>query len=216
MLSPQRRLLLVAGAAALTGCGTFVDRPQRPTLFDLGALPSSATPAAANGAPGTPLVLPDVEAAGALEGSNMLYRLAYADDHQLRAYALSRWSAPPPQLVRQRLRQQLGRERPVLSLDESAALAREGDQPLHLLRLELEEFTHVFDAPDRSRGVLRLRATLIANTRSGDVLVGQRAIVADGPAPTPDASGGVRALTSATDAAAADIGGWLQRVGRTR
>ncbi|HEY1227608.1 MAG TPA: ABC-type transport auxiliary lipoprotein family protein, partial [Ramlibacter sp.] len=128
----------------------------------------------------------------------------------------SRWSAPPPQLVRQRLREQLGRERPVLTLDESAALDRQSLGALYLLRLELEEFAQVFDSADRSRGVVRLRATLLATTGSGEQLLGQRSIAVDGVAPTADASGGVRALTAATDAAAADIGQWLRQVRQPR
>lgn len=210
--SASRRLWLAGlGALLLAGCASFVDKPQRPTLFDMGPIAPMALPVNLPG-PRTPLVIPDIDASGAVDGTPILYRLAYADDHQLRAYAQSRWSAPPPQLVRQRLRQQLGRERPVLNVDESAAIARQSGEPLYTLRLELEEFAHVFDGPDRSRGVLRLRATLLANTAAGEVLLGQRSIGVEGVAPTPDASGGVRALTAATDAAAQDISLWLRQL----
>ncbi|CAA9411337.1 MAG: putative lipoprotein, partial [uncultured Ramlibacter sp.] len=169
-------------------------------------------PTAAPAVPLPPLVLADIEGAGALEGSAVLYRLGYADDHQLRAYALARWSAPPPQLVRQRLREQLGRDRPVLNLGESASLAREGGTQPHILRLELEEFAHVFESAERSHGALRLRASLFTSTPGGERLLGQRSISVQRPAPTPDAPGGVRALAAATDAAAADISRWLQQV----
>ncbi|KQT12488.1 ABC-type transport auxiliary lipoprotein family protein [Ramlibacter sp. Leaf400] len=208
-MSRVLRLALAAvSLALLAGCAAVVDRPVRPSLFDMGPLPPLSPPIDRPG-PRLALVLPEIEASGALEGSAVLYRLGYADDHQLRAYAQSRWSAPPPQLVRQRLRQQLGRERPVLNLDESATLARESGQPLYLLRMELEEFAHVFDSPAASRGVIRLRATLFASTPAGERLLGQRSIAVQGVAPSQDASGGVRALTEATDAAAADISQWL-------
>lgn len=193
---------------ALGGCASVVDKPVRPTLYDFG-------PVAAVGAPQTPLpplVIGDIEGAGALEGSAVLYRLAYADANQLRAYSLARWTAPPTQLVRQRLREQLGRERPVLNLGESAALARENGVQPHVLRLELEEFAHVFESADRSHGALRLRATLLANTPGGERLLGQRSIAVDRPAASQDAPGGVRALAAATDAAAAEISRWLQQV----
>lgn len=205
----------LAALALLAGCSGFIDKPQRPVLFDMGPVAPLSVP---NSQPDAkvPLVLPDIEASGALDGTPLLYRLAYSDDHQLRAYAQSRWSAPAPQLVRQRLREQIGRERPVLSLDESAALDRRGAAPVFLLRLELEEFAQVFDAPDRSRGVLRLRATLLSPTSSGEQLLGQRTIAKEGAAPTPDASGGVRALSVATDAAAAEIADWLRQVRPTR
>jgi cholesterol transport system auxiliary component len=213
--SARRQWLASAASLALAGCASVVDKPQRPTLFDLGPIASVAPPPERPG-PRAPLVIPEIDASGALDGSAILYRLAYADDHQLRAYSMSRWSAPAPQLVRQRLRQQLGRERPVLTLDESAAIARQAGEPLYTLRLELEEFSHVFDTPERSRGVLRLRATLLANTAAGEALLGQRSIGVEGAAPSPDAPGGVRALTAATDAAAQDIGQWLRQVSAPR
>lgn len=197
--------------ALLAGCSGFIDKPQRPVLFDMGPLLPQAAPAAGLD-PRVPLVLPDIEASGALDSSAVLYRLAYADDRQLRAYSQARWSAPPPQLVRQRLREQLGRERPVLSLDESAALDRQNLASMYLLRLELEEFAQVFDSADRSHGVVRLRATLLDTGASGDRLLGQRSIAVEGVAPTADASGGVRALTAATDAAANEIGQWLRQL----
>lgn len=212
ILSRSAALLALALLAA---CANIVDKPVRPNLFDMGPLPPITPPIERPGVRFA-LVVPEIDAAGALEGTAVLYRLAYADDFQLRAYSQSRWSAPPPQLVRQRLRQQLGRERPVLNLDESASLARETAQPLYLLRMELEEFAHVFDAPDSSRGVIRLRATLFLNTPGGEKLVGQRSIAVQGVAPTQDASGGVRALTEATDAAAADISQWLLQVAQAR
>jgi cholesterol transport system auxiliary component len=203
---------LAAGAATLlAGCAGVVDKPQRPVLFDMGPLPVPPSPER-TGARVPPLVIPEIEAWGALESSVVLYRLGYADDHQLRAYALSRWSAPPPQLLRQRLRERLGRDRAVLNQDEGASIPRGQDNPVQTLRLELEEFAHVFDAPNRSRGVLRLRATLLTSSPAGDVLLGQRSIATESAAPTLDASGGVRALTAAADAAAASISAWLQQV----
>lgn len=215
----RMRSLALAPAAVLlsllAGCASFIDKPQRPVLFDMGpTAPIAAQPSQTD--PRVPLILPDIEASGALDSSAVLYRLGYSDDHELRAYSQSRWSAPPPQLVRQRLREQLGRERPVLTLDESAALDRRDLGALYLLRLELEEFVQVFDSADRSRGIVRLRATLLSTTGSGEQLLGQRSIAVEGVSPTADASGGVRALTAATDAAAAEIGQWLRQVRQAR
>jgi len=196
-------------AATLAGCSAIPDKPVRATLYDFGpaqggnpaAAPQSALPA---------LVLADVETTGALDGSAVLYRLGYADDHQLRPYSQARWSAPPPQLIRQRLRQRLGRERAVLDLGESAGLARNGGPAPRVLRLGLEEFAHLFESESRSWGVLRLRVTLMDNTVAGEQLLAQRTFVVRKPAPTADASGGVRALTAATDAAAEEIAQWMQ------
>jgi len=157
------------------------------------------------------LVLADIESSGALDGFSVLYRLAYSDANQLRPYSQARWSATPPQQVRQRLRELLGRERVVLNLGESASLARDSASQPRVLRIELEEFSHVFESPATSFGLLRLRATLLESTAAGEKVLSQRTIIERQPAATPDAPGGVRALAAATDAAAADISQWLQQ-----
>jgi cholesterol transport system auxiliary component len=197
--------------ALLAGCAGLIDKPVQRTLYDFGP---SAPAAASAAAPGNlpPLVLSDIEAGGALDGLAVLYRLGYADAHQLRPYSQARWSAPPPQLVRLRLRELLGRERVVLNPGESAALAREGGALPRVLRIELEEFAQLFDSPAASVGVVRLRATLLEATPAGEKLLSQRTIVVRRPAPTADAPGGVRALAAAVEVAAAEISQWLQQV----
>jgi cholesterol transport system auxiliary component len=142
----------------------------------------------------------------------MLYRLGYADAHQLRPYAQARWTAAPAQLVRQRVREQLSQRRVVLNTGEGAALLRSGGVAPRVLRLELEEFSHLFESPTQSVGVVRLRATLAENTPSGEKLLAQRVVIVQRPAPTADAPGGVRALAAATDAAAEELSQWLQQV----
>ena len=192
----------------LAGCAT-PDKPVRSTLYDFGPGVTTMQPATVAAQALPPIVLGDVEASGALDGSFVLYRLGYADVHQLRPYAQARWSAPPPQLIRQRLREQLAQSRPVLDMGESSGLARSGGALPRVLRLELEEFSHFFESQAQSWGLLRLRATLMESTPAGEKLVAQRTMVFRMPAPSADASGGVRALAAATDAAAAEIGQWL-------
>lgn len=199
------RLLAALLALFLAACAT-PDKPVRATQYDLGP-GRVGSPAAAAAQPA--IVLADIEASGSLEGSAILYRLGYADPHQLRPYAQSRWTAPPPQLIRQRLREQLGQDRPVLDPSESAALARNGGAMPRVLRLDLEEFSHLFESQQQSFGVVRLRATLLDNTSAGERLLGQRTIAVRRPAPSPDAPGGVRGLAAATDAAADEIRQWL-------
>ena len=208
-----RRIALLATlalAAALGGCSAIPDKPVRATLYDFGPGPAAGAPSAPSVLPA--LVVADVEVSSALDGTAVLYRLGYADDHQLRPYAQARWSAPPPQLIRQRLRQRLGRDRAVLDLGESASLARNGGTAPRVLRLGLEEFSQLFESEGRSWGLLRLRATLLQNTPAGEQLLDQRTFVVRTPAPTADAPGGVRALAAATDAAAEEIAQWLQAV----
>jgi cholesterol transport system auxiliary component len=209
MPRPFTRLLAPALALVLAGCAAVPDKPVRATIYDFG--PGATAPSAAAVTALPPVALADIEASSALDTSAVLYRLAYADAHQLQPYARARWSGPPAQLIRQRLREQLGGNRAVLDLTESAALARAGGVMPRVLRIELEEFSQLFDSPGQSSGLLRLRATLLENTPAGEKLLGQRNIIKREPAPSADAAGGVRALAAATDAAAAEIGQWLQQ-----
>jgi cholesterol transport system auxiliary component len=198
-------------AAALAGCSAIPDKPLRATLYDFGPVPT-ANASQSQAATLPALLLADIEVTGALDGSAVLYRLGYADPNQLRPYSQARWTAPPPQLIRQRIRQRLGLDRPVLDLGESAALARSGGVAPRVLRMGLEEFSHLFETQERSWGVLRLRATLLENTAAGERLLAQRTFVVRQPAPSPDAPGGVRALAAATDAVAQEITQWMQAV----
>lgn len=210
LVAPARALSLLIGLL-LSACSALPDRPVRAVQYDFGPGPTQT--ASATSATERPvLALSDLESGSALEGSNaVLYRLAYADGQELRPYAQARWSLPPAQLVRQRLRDRLSQERTVLSAADSVALVRSDRQPLPLLRVELEEFSQIFDSPAHSSGLVRLRATLVNTTSAGDVLLGQQVLAAQVPAPTADAAGGVQALTRATDEVADQLGRWLSQ-----
>jgi cholesterol transport system auxiliary component len=211
-----RRLQAGAAAAAalllLGACSALPERPQRPVTYDFG--PGVITAPAAAGKPLPALALAEVEPSGLLEGSTaVLYRLAYADAQQLQPYAQARWSTPAAQLVRQRLRETLGQRRAVFSAGESAALMRTNGTLPRILRVDLEEFSQIFDSPGSSAGVVRLRVTLLDSTPEGDRLLGQRLVVVQRPAASADAAGGVRALAQAADAAAQEIEDWLEKNG---
>lgn len=206
------RGLVLAWAASLAACSSLApDKPVRANTYDFGVVPAAAAVAVSPASPRA-IVLADLEAAGALETSALLYRLGYADANRLQPYAHARWAAPPTRLVRQRLREILGRDRAVLDASESAALARQGGALPPTLRVDLEEFSHVFDSPAQSFGIVRLRVTLMENTPAGERLVGQRLFAQRQPAPTADAPGGVRALAAATDAAVQEIAAWLAQL----
>jgi cholesterol transport system auxiliary component len=197
---------------AFAGCSALPSAPIRPVVYDFGP---GTLQVPANRAPVLPpIVLPAIKAPPALDTAAVLYRLGYADPQQLRPYAQARWSMPPAQLIRQRLRDTLGRTRPVLNAGEGPALNRGVNQGVlpRVLKLELDEFSHFFEAPERSAGLIRLRATLVETTPSGEKLLAQRSVTAQRPAPSADAPGGVRALTAATDAAIDEIATWLQQV----
>jgi len=196
----------------LAGCSGLPDKPVRAAMYDFGPGPLVTAPTTRI-APLPPLAVDDVATSGgALDNTAVLYRLGYADEQQLKPYAQARWSAPPAQLVRQRVRDQLGQRRAIFTAGSGLALNRTQNAVLPLLlRLDLEEFSHLFTAPDASVGLIRLRATLVEVTPAGEKLIGQRSVVVQRPAPTADAPGGVRALTAATDAAIAEIDQWLQQ-----
>lgn len=219
--STWARGLLIACLLGLTGCS--LPRPAAtPVVYDFGpgTLQSQPTSGAAALAP---LEIAPLQASPALNGTAVLYRLSYAQAQQLNPYTLARWSMPPAQLISQRLREQLSQRRAIVSPGDivrggrtraaAATPAPPSDTMLNL-RLELEEFSQLFETPEKSNGLLRLRATLMQRNTGGDTLLAQRSFVVQRPAPTPDASGGVRALTAATDQVVKDIETWLEQVGR--
>ncbi len=200
LLNRRARLALAFCALGLLlSCTALPDKPERPAVYDFG--PGALSAAAASTPTLPPLTLAEVEAPASLDSNAMLYRLLYADAAQLRPYALARWSMPPAQLLRQRLRDGLEGQRAVLNGSSSTEGA--------LLRIELEEFAQLFGSPDHSVGLVRLRATLVRIDSRGERLLGQRRFVAQRPAASADAPGGVQALARATDAAVQELAQWL-------
>jgi cholesterol transport system auxiliary component len=212
-----RSAVVLTAVCALAACAT----PQAPatkTVYDLGlpvaraSAPSASSSSAAPGNATMPaatsttaatakslavLMLSDVISPTALDSTAVVYRLAYADAQQLRAYNLARWSMPPAQLVQLRLRDALGARGPVIGVADGVAPWR--------LQVELDEFSHVFESPGRSAGVVSLRATLLHKEQ----WAGQQVFSATANASAQDAAGGVRALTAATDDAVTQMDGWV-------
>lgn len=208
----------LAAAALMAGCSALPAPPVRADVYDFGPglLAQAPSPSSAErGAPLPPIALPEVAVAGPVEGSTaVLYRLAYDDPRHLRPYAQARWSQPPAQLVQQAMRDQLGLRRPVLLGDEGASQLVDTGKPPTVLRVEVEEFSQVFQSPKASTGVLRLRASLADSTQAGEKLVAQRVFVVQRPAPSPDASGGTRAMAEAAVQAAQEVAQWVEQMGR--
>lgn len=198
--------LALCAALLLPGCGTL-QTPARPVVYDFGPGATAPVPTVRM-APLPPLVLAEVGAPPALDGNAVLYRLAYADAQQLRPYALARWSMPPAQLVRQRLREQLGTRRQVLAPGELAS----GSGGTLVLRVELEEFSQLFDTAQSSQGLVRMRATLgRTGAAGGGRTLAQQSFVVQRPAASADAAAGVKALAQASDALIAELAVWLQQ-----
>jgi len=187
-------LAAASAALALSACAVSQTSATK-AVYDFGPV---ATAVAGNtpAFPG-PLSLAEVGVGLALDNTAVQYRLAYANPQELRPYALARWTMPPAQLIQQRVRSVLAARGPMLAPGVGSTT--------HTLKLELEEFSQVFNAPGASQGVLQLRATLI----KGTTLAAQRSFSAQVPAPTPDASGGVRALSVAADEVARQLSDWV-------
>jgi cholesterol transport system auxiliary component len=194
----KRSHILVLPVVVLAAC--IVPEPAvRPEAYDFGPPPSPQQ----DRATGLPVLqVPDVQAPRGMDGNHVQYRLAHVDGRALRPYANSRWTTAPSQLLTQRMRQRLARQGPVVGSGEVQAGL--------LLKTELEQFEQVFDSGSGSRGVVRLRASLIRDRR----LLAQQTFSAERVAESADARGGVRALTLASDALLDDLALWVAQQAR--
>lgn len=204
--STRARALFLCMSLVLGACTPLQPQP-RALVYDFGPGPVTTSPTNRM-APLPTLVLAEVDANAALDSTAVLYRLAYSDAQQLRPYAQARWSMAPAQLLRQRLREQLGQRRAVLN----AAQGMVAPPAALSLHLELDEFSQLFESTSQSSGLVRLRATIGQAAGGTERLVAQRSFVVQRPASTADAAGGVRALTAATDAVIAEVEQWLEQV----
>ena len=192
---PRCPLLLAALCGALlSGCAS--QGQQAALLYDFGALPVSSGEAVSTI---PPLVVTDVSGSSLLDSPAITYRLNYADPLQARAYANSRWSSTPLQLLTQRITTRIAQAGvKVLAVTDATAGAL-------LLRIDADAFSQNFDSPSQSKGEVVLRVSAFR----GHTLVDQRSFAHSVSAASADAAGGVRALAAATDATAADILQWL-------
>lgn len=140
----------------------------------------------------------DVVAPAWLDTERMAYRLLHVAPTRLETYAQSRWAATPAALLSQRLRARLASQ-------SRGAWAGGGPRADMSLRIELDDFSQVFDGATSSRVLLRLRATLAL---PGSRTV-QTAIAVERPAPSPDARGGAAALVAASDEALRQVAEWV-------
>lgn len=190
-------------AVLLGACGSAPQTQVK--VFDFGPGMMQPPPVPTSGAANLPdLVLAEVEAAPALDGNALLYRLAYAEPLQLRPYAQARWSMSPSLLFRQQVRSTLGQRRAVLTAGDAGA------SRALVLRLELEEFSQVFDSAERSQGVVRIRATLSqAGAGAAAKTLAQTSLQVQQPSVSADAAGGAQALVRASAALIGQLDRWV-------
>ncbi|QRX84101.1 ABC-type transport auxiliary lipoprotein family protein [Glaciimonas sp. PAMC28666] len=169
------------------------------TQYDFGPLPSAISNPR-SGARALPAVsLAEVVAPAGLDNTMMLYRLAYANDLQLRPYANSRWTMSPSQLFSQRLKARFGQAGgTVVSVSDGAI-------NIPVLRIEMDDFSQTFDSASHSVVQITLRAAIF----NGRLLQGQKMFSRSAVAQTADAAGGARAFSTASDALIDDLMDWL-------
>jgi cholesterol transport system auxiliary component len=191
------RAALLLSLALLSGCALGPQTREGMVNYDFG-LPRSDKEA--NPRLQQDLIVAGVSAPAWMDNSSIYYRLAYQDPTRPEAYAQSRWVMPPAALLGQRLRASIAR-----ASKAGVFAPADGVHAGYTLRLELEEFSQVFDAADRSHAVLRLRASLIRQRN----VVAQQGFNLEHAAATPNAEGGVRALIAASDDAGEKLVDWL-------
>jgi cholesterol transport system auxiliary component len=188
---------VVSGAGAVAGGCTLAPNAVQPALYDFGLDPAPA--------PAQPLrarvALAEVSANSWLQTQAIVYRLAYRDPAQLLPYSLSRWAAPPAELLTQRLRDALGQ-----AAHDGFSMAAEGLSADYLLRVHLEAFEQVVDTPAASRALVRMRARLSSAQRKPRA---QRLFQSERPCASVDAPGSVHALKAAADQAIVQMIDWV-------
>jgi cholesterol transport system auxiliary component len=188
-----RARLWAAGLAAWLGaCSTPAPADHQ---LDFGLPPSPATPE-----PRLAGLFAQVQvlAPSWLEGTAIDYRLAYETPGELHGYALNHWVAPPAVLLAQRVQQRL-----------AGAMERAPPGLADLqLRVDLEEFTQVFDDPQSSHVALQARASLL--DRRQRVLLATRRFDLQRPAPQASAAGAAAGLREAADDFARELLAWAR------
>lgn len=121
------------------------------------------------------------------------YRLAYSDPARLREYARARWAGPPAQMI------QLG-----LVRDLGLVSAGQGRSNC-VVRLEIDEFSQVFETPLLSRAQIHGRVQWLDKSRTR---LAEQSIRFEQVAASADAQGGVRALTALVGQLTAAINDW--------
>jgi cholesterol transport system auxiliary component len=197
--------LLILAILGLAGCATSKAQTGM-AIYDFGALRLTAESAFSGETRpkrlGTSLLVTDVAAPTWLDSNAIQYRLAYHDPARIYAYGANRWAASPSILLTQRIRNRIA-----AANDGGVASAGEGVRTDYVLRVELQEFTQIFDTPDQSRAVVTFRASLTdPRTRA---LISQQNFNVEQSAPAADAPGAVRALTDASDKAIGELIAWL-------
>jgi len=192
------KLLTVLGTLLLAACSLGPAQKDAPATYDLGA-PRSIV--ANQPRIRASLLVHAVAAPAWLDTTAIVYRLNYQDAARQQAYANSRWAAAPAALLTQRLRGRFA-----AATDSGVIGVADNARADYTLRVELEDFSHVFDTADASRAVVMARASIVNVAKR--TLLAQKSFSIERAAASPDAGGGVRALASAGDEMIEAVTAW--------
>ncbi|MFB3080600.1 MAG: ABC-type transport auxiliary lipoprotein family protein [Nitrosomonadaceae bacterium] len=198
------RKLYVLLSIWLAGC-TIMPQAQTPvSIYDFGLQQVSSTYNTSNQQQQlwTSLLIAEATSPVWLDSQAIQYRLAYRDPTQSYNYANNRWAAAPATLLTHRIRNRIA-----AVTNDKIVSTSDGTRADFTLRLELEEFSQVFDAVDKSHVIIRLRASLIH--RSSRSLRAQRNFSMEQATPTANAAGAVQALTESSDKLIENLIDWL-------
>lgn len=191
--------ILIIGLSLLVGCSFSSNKPTSLALYDLGLKPVSEVQVAPVD---VSIMMTEITAPIWLTSPAMQYRLAYHDPARTYHYAHSRWVTAPAKLLTRRIQDDLSQltRKGVIS-------SHEGLKSDYALHIELEEFTQVFDQPQSSRAMIRLRANLVA--RATRQLISQQKFSVEKMTPTADAAGAVATLIQLSDQVSLELMQWL-------
>jgi cholesterol transport system auxiliary component len=178
--------LVFSLTALLAGCGGLQLKPPPMAVYDLGLGPGPQA-----GLAFEPVSI-EIRTPPWLDTSMMQYRLQWSAPERRRSYAESRWVAQPADM----LGLALGRG---LKSGATVALCR--------LQIELDEFIHVFDTPERSRVEVVVRAALVPPRTEAPIAAREFRVVRS--ASGDDAVGGVMAYRQAADELIRALADWM-------
>lgn len=184
----KKNLAAALAFLLLAGC---ISRPAPPPArLDLG--PSLKL----NAADSCPLIL-NAQAAPWLKSDAIVYRLAYDNPFELRAYGHHAWASEPAYLLASRLHERL-----------AASCPFDGRKEPVQVDLWLAEATQVFSSPQKAQ----VEARLVVRARRSGMVASQKDFSASAPCPSPDAQGAAQAMARAADLLASQISSWLSRI----
>lgn len=186
----MRLVILLLLIVSLGGCFTAGKRGGDVALavYDLGAFKDSTAGAQRK----RPMAI-EVRAPLWFDSLGIDYRLGYSEPNRLREYSRARWVGPPAQLIQLRLIRDLGY---IPSGQGKAAC---------VLRVDIDEFSQVFDTAETSRAVLQGRVQWLDRSR-GRLL--EKQIVLQAQASSPDSQGGVTAMGQLVGELSGSIAAW--------